>query len=69
MSDSPRPWHVSALRKLVGGPRVGTRLLFRSLPSGRRCKVCWVPMQGLFSVPFQAIRIGPSRKNPSMCTM
>ena len=69
MSDSPRPWHGSALRKLVGGSRIATRIVFRLLPAGRRCKVCWVPMQGPFSVFFQAIRIGPSRKNPSMCTM
>ena len=69
MSDSPRPWHASALRKLVGGPRIGTRMVFRRLPAGRRCKVCWVPMQGPFSLLFQAIRIRPSRKNPHMCTM
>lgn len=69
MNDTPRPWHAGALRKLVGGPRVATRLIFRRMPTSRRCKVCWVPLQGLFSVLFQAIRIRPSRKNPHMCTM
>ena len=69
MEESPRPWHGSAMRKLLGRPRVATRMIFRRLPAGRRCKVCWVPLQGLLSLPFQAIRIGPSRKYPYLCTM
>ena len=59
---------VGGLRKLVGEAR-GLRPFYRRMPSGRRCKECLVPFQGLFSVPFQIIQIRPSRKNPNLCTM
>lgn len=67
--NNPRPWQASALRTLVGGSRQATHRIFRYLPATRRCKTCSVPTQGPFSVPFQVIRIRPSRKNPNMCTM
>lgn len=69
MEKNPLPWQAEGLRRLVGGPRVVTRLLFRHMHSSRRCKVCWVPLRGLLSAPFQIIRIRPSRKNPDLCTM
>jgi hypothetical protein len=45
------------------------RRLYRRLPSGRRCKECYVPFIGLFSIPFRLVQIRPSRKNPHLCTL
>ena len=63
------PWHVRGIHKLIGESRRELRFIFRRMPSVKRCKVCWVPMRGPFSVPFQIMRIRPSRKNPGMCAM
>ena len=61
-------WPIGALRSLLGEAR-GLRPVYRRLPSARRCKECFAPFQGLFSVPFQIAWIRPSRKNPNLCTM
>jgi hypothetical protein len=45
------------------------RMLYRRLPSARRCKECLVPFDGLFSVPFRLVHIRASRKNPNLCTL
>ena len=60
---------AGGLRKLMGGSGPYMRFMNRRMPSGRRCKGCWVPFQGPFSIPFQLIQIRPSRKNPNMCTI
>ena len=45
------------------------RPLMGRLPSGTRCKGCWAPFEGLFAVPFQLMKVRPSRKSPNMCTI
>jgi hypothetical protein len=45
------------------------RRLYRRLPSERRCKECFVPFIGVFSIPFRLMQIRPSRKNPHLCTL
>jgi hypothetical protein len=45
------------------------RRLNRRLPSERRCKECFVPFIGVFSIPFRLMQIRPSRKNPHLCTL
>jgi hypothetical protein len=57
-----------AARRQLGGATVA-RHIYRTLPSGRRCKECLVPFLGMFSVPFRLLQIRPSRKNPSLCTL
>jgi hypothetical protein len=57
-----------ALRQRLGAVKI-VRPIYRSLPSGKRCKECLVPFLGIFSVPFQLLQIRPSRKNPSLCTL
>ena len=59
---------LGALRRLLGEAR-GLRPIYRRMPSGKRCKQCLIPFHGLFSLKFRAIGIGPSRKNPSLCTL
>ena len=45
------------------------RFVMGKLPSLKRCKQCYVPFLGAYSVPFRAIQIRPSRKNPNLCTV
>jgi hypothetical protein len=45
------------------------RRAYRRLPSAKRCKECMVPFVGVFSLPFRAVHIRPSRKNPNLCTL
>jgi hypothetical protein len=56
------------IRRRLGTVRIA-RSFYRHLPSGRRCKECLVPFLGLFSIPFRALQIRPSRKNPNLCTL
>ena len=70
MTSGPVRSRRSTVQQMMLGSRKGMRFFFRRvMPSSRRCKVCWVPFQGLFSVPFQVFQIRPSRKNPHICTM
>ena len=70
MQVGPPRLQIGGVHKLLWGSRRGLRLFFRRMmPSSRRCKGCWAPFEGPFSVPFQIIRIRPSRKNPQLCTM
>jgi hypothetical protein len=62
-----RKWLI-AVRQWLGAVRI-LRPLYRTLPSGKRCKECLVPFLGIFSVPFRLLQIRPSRKNPSLCTL
>jgi hypothetical protein len=48
---------------MLGAAKTARRL-YRRLPSSMRCKECLVPFHGLFSIPFSAVQIRPSRKNP-----
>ena len=59
---------LGAVRRLLGGAK-RLRPIYRRMPSDRRCKQCLIPFHGLFSLKFRAIGIGPSRKNPNLCTM
>ena len=68
MPDNVVLWPVVPLRKLIG-QAPGMRHINRRLPSGKRCKQCLVPFQGLFCLPFRLIQIRPSRKNPNLCTV
>ena len=69
MTGNPLPSQGGGgLRKIAGWTWRGTRLMYRHLPSGRRCTVCFVPLDGPFAVPFKIVQIRPSRKNPTMCT-
>jgi adenylate cyclase len=56
------------LRQRLGTTQLA-RLLYRHLPSGKRCKECLVPFVGVFAVPFRLLQIRPSRKNPNLCTL
>lgn len=68
MKLNPLLWNAAGLRKLM---RDGSRMrpLMGRLPSGTRCKGCWAPFEGLFAVPFQLMKVRPSRKSPNMCTI
>lgn len=68
MTGNPLLLLVSVPRKLIG-EAPGARRINRHIPSGRRCKQCFAPFQGPFSVPYQIMQIRPSRKNPNLCTM
>ena len=68
MTDNPRLSRGGGLRKLAALTWRGERRIFRIFPSEKRCKVCYVPFQGPFSLPFWIIQIRPARKNPNMCT-
>jgi hypothetical protein len=58
---------VDRLRQLLGvAPAM--RRVNRRLPSNRRCKQCYAPFRGLFSIPFRLLQLRPSRKNPNLCT-
>ena len=59
---------LNAFRQIVGGDP-GMRRVLRRLPAAKRCKQCYVPFLGSFSLPFQLIQIRPSRKNPNLCTV
>ena len=59
---------IVGMRSLMGDARGGRRI-WRHIPSGKRCKACFVPFQGVFSVPFLIMQIRASRKNPNLCTM
>lgn len=59
---------VDWFRQLVGGAPA-MRRVNRCLPSNRRCKQCYLPFRGLFSVPFRLLQLRPSRKNPNLCTV
>jgi adenylate cyclase len=56
------------LRQRLGTTQLA-RLVYRHLPSERRCKECLVPFLGIFAVPFRLLQIRPSRKNPNLCTL
>ena len=68
MTDDPLLSGSRILRKLAVVTWRGERRIFRFMPSGRRCKLCFVPFQGPFSLPFRIVQLRPSRKNPNMCT-
>lgn len=59
---------LTPIRRLLGGAP-GFRPLYRHLPSAARCKECWAPFDGAFSIPFRLVQIIRSRKNPTLCTM
>ncbi len=40
----------------------------RLLPASGRCKRCWAPFGGLFSLGHRFFLIRPSHKNPRLCT-
>jgi hypothetical protein len=44
------------------------RAFNRLLPANDRCKRCWAPLTGPFSVLHNILSIRPSRKNPRLCT-
>lgn len=79
-SDDRNPWWMSAsganrlarpigaLRQMAGGA-VGLRRIWRRMPSGARCKQCYVPFMGPLCLPFRLIQLRPSRKNPNLCTV
>jgi hypothetical protein len=56
------------LRQRLGTTQLA-RLLYRYLPSGKRCKECLVPFVGVFAMPFRLLQIRPSRKNLNLCTL
>ena len=58
---------LDKLRQLLGGAPA-MRRINRRLPSARRCKQCYAPFRGLFSVPYRLLLLRPSRKNPNLCT-
>ena len=58
---------IGVIRTTVGGPR-RFRSAYRLFPSALRCKHCYAPFHGLFAIPFRLAQIGPSRKNPNLCT-
>ena len=67
MTPGPVRTRRSAVQQMMWGSRQGMRFFVRRvMPSSRRCKVCWVPSQGPFSVPFQIFQIRPSRKTPRL---
>ena len=59
---------VDRFRQFVGGAPA-MRRVNRRLPSNRRCKQCYLPFRGPFSVPFRLLQLRPSRKNPNLCTV
>ncbi len=59
---------MRAIREAVGGTPA-FRPVWRRLPSARRCKACLAPFNGGFALPFRAVGIRPSRKNPHLCTL
>jgi adenylate cyclase len=59
---------LATVRQQLGGARVA-RLVYRNLPSAKRCEECLVPFSGIFSIPFSFLQIRPSRKNPNLCTL
>ena len=67
MNSTP-PRETGIFYKLARRAWRSERRILRWLPSVMRCKVCWLPFQGPFSVPFKIVQMRPSRKNPSMCT-
>ena len=56
------------IRRTVGTTKIA-RLVYRHLPSSKRCKECLVPFLGIFAVPYQMLQIRASRKNPHLCTL
>ena len=58
---------IGVIRAASGGPK-GFRKACRLFPSSHRCKHCHAPFHGLFAIPFRLYQIGPSRKNPNLCT-
>ena len=67
MNTHPLFWPIDRFRRQVGDGRM--RSVMRRLPSAKRCKQCYVPFIGAASLPFRAIQIRPSRKNPNLCTI
>ena len=68
MTSDPGSRQGYRLRKLASVWWWGTRSVYRHMPSAKRCKVCWIPFKGPFSMPFKIMQLRPSRKNPNMCT-
>ena len=58
----PREW------AWIDGALAPYRALNRLLPARERCKRCWAPLRGPFSIVHQMFLIRPSRKNPRLCT-
>jgi hypothetical protein len=59
---NPREW------AWINGILPYYRSFNRLLPSNTRCKRCWAPFSGPFSVLHQFFLIRPSHKNPRLCT-
>ena len=45
----------------------GVRLLFKALPSPRRCRMCDAPFAGVGGKIVRPLGWRPSRKNPNFC--
>jgi hypothetical protein len=58
----PREW--AWIYGVLGPYRTFNRLL----PAGDRCKRCWAPLRGPFSLFHWLFLIRQSRKNPRLCT-
>jgi adenylate cyclase len=49
------------------GPARGIKRVWRVLPSGPRCGVCWAPFAGPGRFLVRPLGFRPSRKNPTIC--
>jgi adenylate cyclase len=49
-------------------PLVGSRRVFRMMPSAPRCKMCSTPFGGVGGRVFGLAGFKPSRKNPNLCS-
>ena len=70
MNRRSSPWQTGLRQFMDHGARPAMRALFgHVMPSSRRCKGCLLPFHGPFSIPFRLAQLGPSRKNPNICTL